>query len=116
MDPKVDDSCALLHHLYGVKMTRDDRDKLFWLDGCNQQVKVRPLYKLLHGSSSKPGPFPAKVVWGSLVPPSVSFFVWTTIWERILIIDNLIIIGRRILNQCYLCGAAEEIIDHLLLQ
>lgn len=56
-----------------------------------------------------------RVVWNSLIPTKVNFFVWTAIWNRILTIDNLKLRGWQISNRCYMCGAAEESMDHLLL-
>ena len=43
------------------------------------------------------------------------FFVWEASWGKALMLDQLKKRGWSLLNRCFLCCAAEESIDHLLI-
>ena len=41
--------------------------------------------------------------------------MWTTVHVQILMLDNLMLRGRILVNQCCMCHQNEETVDHLLL-
>ena len=49
--------------------------------------------------------------------PSISafFFAWEAAWGKVLTLDKLQKRGWQLPNSCYLCGQAEETVNHLLL-
>ncbi|CAN1729012.1 Putative ribonuclease H protein At1g65750 [Linum perenne] len=57
--------------------------------------------------------FPAERIWLRHVPTKVAGFVWQLAHGRVSTMDNLIRRGMIIPNRCVLCGAAEEMIEHL---
>jgi len=59
--------------------------------------------------------FPCKVIWRTLAPVKVSFFVWEASHGKILTIDNLQKRGFTLANRCYMCKGDSESVDHLLL-
>ena len=59
--------------------------------------------------------FPWKSIWCIKAPKRVSFLLWTTVWDRILTIDNLVKRGLSLINWCCLCRCNGDIVDHLLL-
>ena len=66
-------------------------DHMRWKLTKNGTFNIRSFYNKLR--SPLPIIFPWKGVWKVKAPRRVSFFVWTTVWDRILIGDNLR--GRR---------------------
>ena len=58
--------------------------------------------------------FPGKI-FGKLRHPSVSFFVWTVAWDRVLTGDNLWGRGFYFVDWCVMCRCCGKIVDHLLL-
>ena len=59
--------------------------------------------------------FPWKDVWKVKAPRHVSFFVWTVVWDKILIGDNLRSRGMDFVDWCIMFCCNGEIVDHLLL-
>ena len=59
--------------------------------------------------------FPCKVIWRTLAPVKVSFFVWEASHGKILTIDNLQKRGFTLANRCYMCKGDSESVNHLLL-
>ena len=59
--------------------------------------------------------FPWKGVWKVKAPWCVSFFVWTAVWDGILIGDNLRGRGLVLVDWCIMCRSNGETADHLLL-
>ena len=45
----------------------------------------------------------------------VFFFAWEATWGKVLTLDKLQKRGWQLLNRCYLCGYAEELVHHILL-
>ena len=43
------------------------------------------------------------------------FFAWEATWGKALMLDQLKKRGWSLPNRCYLCGAVEEAVDHLLI-
>ena len=74
---------------------------------------VKSVYKALQMSAIQP--FPWQMVWRSCVQPKISFFTWEVAWGRILTLDKLQGRGIYLVNRCFLCQEAEELVDHLLL-
>ena len=88
------------------------------IQGC---FTVRSFYlKLLDGKfspqefHSEKG-FPCKLIWKSLAPLKVSFFVWEATHENMLMCDNLQKRGKVLVNRCVMCKRGCESTDHLLL-
>lgn len=54
-------------------------------------------------------------VLGKLRFLRVAFFLWTAAHGQILTFDNLMLRGRSLANQCWMCHCNGESVDHLLL-
>ena len=52
---------------------------------------------------------------GKVKVPKRVTFLWTTVHCRIFILDNLMLKGFSLANQCFMCCCNEESVDHLLL-
>ena len=74
---------------------------------------VKSMYKALQMSTIQP--FPWQMVWRSRVQPKTNFFTWEVAWGRILTLDKLQRRSISLVNRCFLCQEAEELVDHLLL-
>ena len=59
--------------------------------------------------------FPWKGIWKIKNPKRVAFFMWIAAHGQILTLDNLMLRGLSLVNQCCMCCCNEEIVDHLLL-
>ena len=59
--------------------------------------------------------FPCQLIWRTLAPVKVAFFVWEASHGKILTIDNLHKRGFTLVNRCYMCKENSESVDHLLL-
>ena len=59
--------------------------------------------------------FPWKGIWKIKNPKRVAFFMWIAAHGQILTLDNLMLRGLPLVNQCCMCCCNEEIVDHLLL-
>ena len=102
-------SCLLASNL---PLGTDD-DWLRWTLTKNGDFTIRSYYHKLHGSTSIV--FPWKGIWKIKAPRCVSFFVWTTAWDRILTGDNLRLRGFDFVDWCIMCRCYGETVDHLLL-
>ena len=78
----------------------------------NEDFDIRSFYNKLRGSLSII--FPWKGVWKVKSLRRVSFFVWTTVWDKILTGDNLRGRGMDFFD-CIMCRRNGETVDHLLL-
>ena len=90
-----------------------DGDRLRWKLTKNGDFTIRSYYHKLHGSTSVV--FPWKGIWKIKAPRCVSFFVWTTAWDRILTGDNLRLRGFDFVDWCIMCRCCGETVDSLLL-
>ena len=45
----------------------------------------------------------------------MAFFIWTTVHDQILTLDNLILHGYPLVNRCCMCCCNEKSMDHLLI-
>jgi hypothetical protein len=59
--------------------------------------------------------FPWKSMWRVKVLLKESFFVWTAALGKILTIDNLRCSKVIVVERCYTCKKAGQMVDHLLL-
>ena len=59
--------------------------------------------------------FPWKGIWKVKAPTHVSFFVWSTTWEKILTGDILRCRGFNFVDWCIMCRSNGETVNHLLL-
>lgn len=87
-------------------------DRLIWHHTDSRELSFKDDFLHLHllQSASTWG----KLIWSQYIPPSRSFFVWRIIHNRIPTDDNLRHRGCVIVSMCQLCGAAEESIEHLV--
>ena len=53
--------------------------------------------------------------WKSKAPPIMAFFMWTSVLEKILTLDNLRKKNIIVMEWCCICKCSGESIDHLLL-
>ena len=73
-----------------------DGDPLRWKLTINWDFTIHLYYHKLHGSSFVV--FLWKGIWKVKAPRRVSFFVWTTAWDRIFTRDNLRLRGFDFVN------------------
>ena len=59
--------------------------------------------------------FPWKGILESKGSQKSGFFLWTTAHDHILTLDNLMLRGRSLANQCCMCRCSGESVDHLLI-
>lgn len=59
--------------------------------------------------------FPAQQIWKVKAPPRIAFFAWEAGQECILTIDNLMRIGKSMVNDCYMCKKTTKSCNHILL-
>ena len=102
-----------LHILDPNIPSSDDGDCMRWKLMKNGDFDIRSFYNKLRGSSSIG--FPWKGIWKVKAPRRVSFFVWISTWDKILIGDNLQSRGFEFVDWCIMCRRCEETVDHLLL-
>ena len=88
-------------------------DRMRWKLTKTGDFTIRSYYHKLHGSSSIV--FPWKCIWKVKAPQRVSFFVWTTAWDRSLMGGNLRLRGVDFVEWSIMCRCCEETVDHLLL-
>ncbi|RVW15454.1 putative ribonuclease H protein [Vitis vinifera] len=102
----------LLRTLRGHRPSMED-DSIKWRQGRNVSFRVKEAYRLLDKSNASL--FPARGIWVDRVPTKVSFFAWEATWGKVLTLDKLQIRGVQLPNCCFLCGCAEENVNHILL-
>ena len=88
-------------------------DRMKWKLTKNGNFDICSFYNMLRGPL--PIIFPWKGIWKVKAHRHVSFFVWTTAWDKILIGDNLWGRGFDFVDWCIMCRCNGEMVDHLLL-
>uniref|UniRef100_A0A7C9ALA2 Reverse transcriptase domain-containing protein n=1 Tax=Opuntia streptacantha TaxID=393608 RepID=A0A7C9ALA2_OPUST len=107
--------------LSGTISVGSTSDKVRWRLNSKGCYTVKSFYlKFLNSNHSIRGitevtGFPCQIIWRSLAPAKVSFFVWEASHGKILTIDNLQRRGFSLVNRCYMCKGESETVDHLLL-
>ena len=103
----------LLHTLGSNLPPTKNEDCMKWkltkngdFDTCSFYNKLRDPLPII---------FPWKGIWKVKTPQHVSFFVWTTIWDKILTGDNLQGRGFDFVDWCIMCRCNRKTVDHLLL-
>jgi hypothetical protein len=84
-----------------------------WRLNENGVFNVRSYYTAIRGTNDVP--FSWKSIWCVIAPKRVSFFVWTTAWEKILTCGNLIKRGFTIVGWCCTCQCNGDTVDYLLI-
>ena len=84
----------------------ENGDRMQWKLTKNENFDIRLFYNKLRGPM--PIIFPWKSVWKVKAPRHVSFFVWTTVWVKILIGDNLRGRGMDFVDWCIMCRCNGE--------
>ena len=97
----------------GKKVHTNMEDKVQWKEAKNGLFSVIAYCSTLAGSRIVP--FPNSIIWSSCVSPKVGFFAWEASWGKVLALDELKKRSWSLPNRCFLCCAAEETIDHLLI-
>ena len=97
--------------LQGKKVIINLEDR--WKEAKGGNFTVKSFYNALEGGSTVP--FPRSIIWSPYVPTKVGFFAWEATWGKVLTLDQLKKRGWALPNRCYLCGATEESINHLLI-
>ena len=77
------------------------------------RIDIRLFYNKLRGPV--PIIFSWKNVWKVKASRRISFFVWTAVWDKILIGDNLRGRGMVFIDWCIMCRCNGETMYHLLL-
>ena len=88
-------------------------DTVSWKGAGNSIYSIKEAYRVLY-----PGPiahFLVKGIWVPNAPSKSAFYVWEAAWGKVLILDKLQKRGWQLPNRCYLCGQADETVNHLLL-
>ena len=88
-------------------------DRMIWKLSKKGDFDVRSFYDKLQ--SPLPIIFPWKGIWKVKAPTHVSFFVWSTAWEKILTGDILRCRGFVFIDWCIMCRCNGETANHLLL-
>ena len=91
----------------------ENGDRMRWKLTKNGDFDICSFYNKLRGPL--PIIFSWKSIWKVKAPWCVSFFVWTTIWDKILTGDNLQDRGFDFVDWCIMCRCNKEMVDHLLL-
>ncbi|RVX02717.1 LINE-1 reverse transcriptase-like [Vitis vinifera] len=102
----------LLLKLRGLRPSLEE-DSVSWKGGKNGKFKVKKAYSCLVNHIDTA--FPEKCIWVDSVPTKVAFFAWEATWEKVLTLDRLQRRGWQFPNCCFLCGCAEESINHILI-
>ena len=88
-------------------------DSMVWIPSPARGFRVRSFYRvLLPWMDAFP---PWKALWKAKSPSRIAVFAWLAVLGRILTTDNLRRRGVPVVSRCFLCLAAEETVDHLLL-
>ena len=95
------------------RMRRDGEDKIWWVPSSEGKFDVRSFYNIL--AIKEASSFPWKIIWHAKSPSRVNFFIWRTVFGKIITIDNLRKRNFIVINRYYLCKFDGESIDHLLL-
>ena len=111
---------SLLRKLNGMLIRQSPLDLVKWDLNPKGSFTVKSYYLRLASVPSaswhlRGRPFPWKLIWSSLAPFRVSFFVWEATHDSILTFDNLQKRGKILVNGCPLCKATAESVAHLLL-
>ena len=88
-------------------------DRMRWKMTKKGDFDIRLFYNKLR--DPLPIIFPWKGVWKVKASRSVSFFVWTVVWDKILTCDNLRSRGMDYVDWYIMCCRNGETVDHLLL-
>ena len=90
-----------------------EEDSVSWKGGKSGKFKVKEAYSCLVNPMDTV--FPEKCIWVDSVPTKVAFFAWEASWEKVLTLDRLQRRGWHLPNCCFLCGCAEEYVNHVLI-
>ena len=100
-----------LSHLHGLRVYRDDEDRVLWTETKDDKLTMKSLYTALELRTLIF--FPWSTIWEVWVQPKVSFFAWEATWGKVLTLDLVQKRGRSLVNRCFLCHIEEESIGHL---
>ena len=103
-----------LSWLDGLRVHRDEEDKVPWIETKNGKFTMKSLYTALESGTSVS--FPWSNIWKAWVQHRVNFFAWEVTWGKILTLDQVQKRGWPLANRCLLCHVEEEFIGHLLVR
>uniref|UniRef100_A0A7C9AS09 Reverse transcriptase zinc-binding domain-containing protein n=1 Tax=Opuntia streptacantha TaxID=393608 RepID=A0A7C9AS09_OPUST len=107
----------LFSKLSEISIDTSSTDKVRWKLNTKGCFTVRSFYlKLLSLNVSQMeisgnSGFPCQLIWRTLAPVKVAFFVWEASHGKILTIDNLHKRGFTLVNRCYMCKEDSESVD-----
>ena len=111
---------SLLIKLNGIPIGQSFVDSVIWYLNSKGCFTVKSYYVKIASVPSSPLHlisrmcFPWNLIWKSLAPFRVSFFIWEVAHIGIFTYDNLQKMGKILVNRCLLCKAATESVNHLL--
>ena len=91
----------------------ENGDRMRWKLTKNENFDIRLFYNKLRGLV--PIIFSWKNVWKVKASRRISFFVWTAVWDKILLGDNWRGRGMVFSDWCIMCRCNGETMYHLLL-
>ncbi|OVA08929.1 Reverse transcriptase zinc-binding domain [Macleaya cordata] len=116
-DPKSSEIPELLSllQIIGLEPPTTDslEDQMVWSLTKTGQYTVKSAYD--HLTANDVSFFPTKQIWFNKIPLKISFFMWTSYFNKILTLDNLKKRGHHLPNACYFCLKHEETSNHILL-
>jgi hypothetical protein len=86
-DWEMDSVVSFFHLIHSHAPSKEDANMLTWKLNQTGMFDTRSCYLALRDSTAMI--FPWKSIWRIKAPRRVSFFVWTTVWGKILTCDNL---------------------------
>ena len=105
---------AILLFIFQTRIPRGEGcDSLCWHLNGSVKFDIPAFYHKIRNATLST--FPWKFMWKVKVPKRVVFFMWTTAYDLILILDNFMFRSRLLLNYCCMCCCNEESVDHLLI-
>ena len=86
-DWKVGSVERFLSCLDGMRVNRDEEDRVRWIETKNGKFIVKSLYMALESRTLIS--FPWSNIWKEWVHPRVSFFAWEATWGKALTLDQV---------------------------
>jgi zinc-binding in reverse transcriptase len=100
-----------LHQLLGTIQVQRATDEAVWTRNTTWCFTVKSAYSFITDTPHVQECYSR--IWEIKAPPRVQIFVWLTMRNKILTIDNLVKRGWVITNMCYLCRANLESVQHI---
>jgi hypothetical protein len=112
-DWEMDEVLNFFTFIHSKTPTNEDPNALRWNLRHNGRFDAKSFYHVLSGKADIT--FPWKAIWRVKAPRRLAFFMWTTVWGKILTCDNLMQRGYSMAGWCCMCGEGCETGDLLLI-